>query len=114
MLAPVRILHFEGLVFLYALAATVAWQILTRRINLKGILERKDGSGQTSPERIQLLLATIAAAAHYLSQVAQAPSGTLPDIDNNWLYLTGGSSGFYALHKAWNIFKAAQQQGGKS
>lgn len=114
MLAPVRILHFEGLLILYALAATVAWHLLTGRINLKGLLRRKDGTGRTSPERIQLLLATIAAAAHYLSQVAQAPSGTLPDIDKNWLYLTGGSSGFYVLHKAWNIFKAAQRLGGKS
>jgi hypothetical protein len=114
MLSPIRIMHFEALGFLYGLAVVVAYQILTRQINLQGMLQRKDGSGQTSPERIQLLLATIAAAARYAAQVAQAPPGTLPDIDNNWLYLMGGSSSIYVLHKAWNIFKAAQQLGEKS
>jgi len=107
-------MHLEGLGFLYGLAAVVACQVLTGQINLQGIIRRKDGSGQTSPERVQLLLATIAASARYLTQVAQSQNGTMPDIDANWLYLMGGSSGIYALHKAWNIFKAAQQLGGKS
>lgn len=114
MLSPIRVLQFEAVGFLFGLAAVVAYQILTRQINLQGLLLRKDGTGQTSPERIQLLLATIAAASRYATQVAQAPPGTLPDIDPNWLYLMGGSSGIYALHKAWNIFKAAQQLGEKS
>ena len=114
MLSPIRIMHFEALGFLYGLAVVVAYQILTRQINLQGMLQRKDGSGQTSPERIQLLLATIAAGARYLTQVAQAPNGIMPDIDNSWLYLMGGSSGIYVLHKAWSTFKAAQQPGGKS
>ncbi len=38
----------------------------------------------------------------------------MPDIDNSWLYLMGGSSGIYVLHKLWSTFKAAQQLGGKS
>ncbi len=114
MLSPIRILHFEAVGFLFALAVVVAFQLLTRQINLRGVFHRKDGSGQTSPERVQLLLATIAAASHYLTQVAQAPPGTMPDIDNNWLYLMGGSSSIYVLHKAWNIFKAAQRLGEKS
>src|SRR5271165_5506665 len=114
MLSPTRIMHLEGLGFLYGLAAVVACQVLTGQINLQGIIRRKDGTGQTSPERIQLLLATIAAAARYAAQVAQAPPGTLPDIDPSWLYLMGGSSSIYVFHKAWNIFKAAQQLGEKS
>jgi len=114
MLTPIRIMHFEALGFLYGLAAVVIYQLFTGQVNLQGLLQRKDGTGQTSPERIQLFLATIAAAARYAAQVAQAPPGTLPDIDPSWLYLMGGSSSIYVFHKAWNIFKAAQQLGEKS
>ncbi len=114
MFSPIRIMHFEAVGILYGLAAIVAYQVLTGQINLDGLIRRKDGSGQTSPERIQLLLATIAASARYLTQVAQSQNGILPDIDAGWLYLMGGSSGIYVLHKAWSTFKAAQQLGGKS
>jgi len=114
MISPTRIMHFEALGFLYGLAALVTYQLFTGQINLQGLMQRKDGTGQTSPERIQLLLATIAAAARYAAQVAQAPPGTLPDIPSDWLYLMGGSSSIYVLHKGWNIFKAAQKLGEKS
>ena len=113
MLSPTRILHIEALALLYGLVAAVVWQLFTGQINLQGILQRKDGSGETSPERVQLLLATLAAAARYVAEVAQSHNGTLPDIPTNWLYLMGGSSSFYALHKMWNISKAAKHRGGK-
>jgi hypothetical protein len=109
-----RILHFELLAFLYGLAAIVAFQMLTGRINLKGLFQQKDGSEQTSPERIQLLLATIAAASNYLGEVAKSTSGTLPDVSNNWLYLMGGSSGIYAVGKAWKTWTSRNKLGGKS
>lgn len=114
MVSAAKILHFEALGFLFGLAAVVAFQLLTGQINLMGLLRRKDNSGQTSPERIQLLLATIAAAARYAAQVAQAPPGTMPDIPSNWIYLMGGSSSLYVLQKAWNTYRAAQKLGGKS
>ncbi len=96
-----RILHFELLGFLYLLAAVVVLQIAMRRINLDGLITHKDGSNQVSPERIQLLLATIAASATYFSQVASSTGGTLPDVSSQWLYLLGGSSGIYVAGKAW-------------
>jgi hypothetical protein len=99
-MTPSRLLHLEILGFLYALAATVAFQLLTRRINTAGMLSQK-GSGQVSPGRIQLLLATIAASASYLTQVANTTNGTMPDFDMNWLYVFGGSSGIYVIEKAW-------------
>ena len=99
-----RILHFEILGFLYALAAVVVYQMLTGRISLAGLMSQKDNSTQTSPERIQLLLATIAAAANYLGEVAKNNSGIMPDVSDNWLYLMGGSSGIYALRKAWTTW----------
>ncbi|MGB8771995.1 MAG: hypothetical protein WCC92_20450 [Candidatus Korobacteraceae bacterium] len=97
----IRILHFELLGFLYLLAAVVFFQIATRRINLQGLITHKDGSNQVSPERIQLLLATIAASATYFGQVASSTSGKMPDISPQWLYVFGGSSGIYAVGKAW-------------
>jgi hypothetical protein len=96
-----QILHYELLSFLYLLAAVVVYQMLTGRINTTGLLEQKDGSEGTSPERIQLLLATIAAAAGYLSKVPNAPNGQLPEISNDWLYVMGGSSALYILRKSW-------------
>lgn len=103
----IRILHFELLGFLYALAGIVLFQIATRRINLDGLITRKNGSDQVSPERIQLLLATIAASATYFSQVAANTSGKLPDVSPQMLYLFGGSSGIYVAGKAWTTFKKA-------
>jgi|SRR5271169_906176 len=100
-----RVLHFEALGFIYVLAALVAYQMLTGRINTMGLLQQKDGSQQTSPERIQLLLATLAAAANYLTEATRSTNGTMPDISNNWLYLMGGSSGIYVLRKAWTTWR---------
>jgi hypothetical protein len=96
-----RLLDLELLGFVYALAASIIFQLLTRRINLDGLLQHKDGSGNLSPGRVQLLIATIAACARYLSQLQSSTSTNLPDIDSTWLYLFGGSSGIYALEKAW-------------
>jgi hypothetical protein len=96
-----RILHFELLGFLYALGGVVLYQMLTGRIKLTGLFSQKNNTGQTSPERVQLLLATIAASASYLGEVARTTSGNLPDVSTNWLYVFGGSSGIYIAGKAW-------------
>lgn len=96
-----QILHIEASAFLYGLAAVVVYQMLTGSINTSGLLSEKratkSGSPPTSPERVQLLLATIAAASNYLAQAAR--TGAMPDISNRWLYLLGGSSGLYAVSK---------------
>jgi hypothetical protein len=104
-----RILDLELLGILYALIGAVTFQLLTRRINLYGLLSRKDGSGTVSPERIQLLLATIAASARYLDEVAKNQTGNMPDINSSWLYLFGGSSGIYAFGKAWALWKETKR-----
>jgi hypothetical protein len=104
-LMPVgHILHLEVLGFLYALGGTVFYRILTNRIRVEGLFSQKDASDQTSPGRVQLLLATIAASVSYLAQVANTTNGKMPDVDVNWLYLFGGSSGVYALEKAWTAW----------
>jgi hypothetical protein len=95
------ILHYELIVFLYSLGAIVAYQLLAGKINTQGLLQQKNGSGETSPERVQLLLATLAAAARFLSEASTAQNGQMPDIGNEWLYLIGGSSALYLLRKSW-------------
>jgi hypothetical protein len=100
-----RVLHLEGLGIIYGLAVAIVFQLLTRRINLSGLLRQKDGSGEISPERIQLLLATIAGSARFIGSVATTKGATLPDISNGWLYLLGGSSSAYVIGKAWNFWK---------
>jgi hypothetical protein len=98
---PIHLLQVELRCFLMILSATIAFKILTRRIRLGGLLARKQGDGQVSPERIQLLLATIAMSAKYLSSVVHASNGVMPDVSRDWLFLYGGSSGIYASIKAF-------------
>ena len=104
-----RALHLELVAFLFALTAVVVFQMLTGRINVRGLLTPKDGSSRTSPERIQLLIATIAAGAQYLGELGHTTSGGLPDVGNNWLYVMGGSSGIYLLRKAWTTFNSRKR-----
>lgn len=99
------ILRLEMWGFLALLGATVFYRLLTRQINLSGLLIRKNGARATSPERIQLLLATIAMCANYLHSVITSPTGNLPDVDPKWLYVFGGSSAVYAAGKAWTELK---------
>ncbi len=107
------ILRFEIWGFLLLLASTLAFQMLTRRINLSGLLSRKGQSTATSPERIQLLLATILVSARYLSDLVHAPVNSLPNISPEWLYVLGGSSAVYAAGKAvttfWTNTKVSEQ-----
>jgi hypothetical protein len=95
------ILHFEIVAFLGLLAGIVFYKLLTRQISLKGLLLRKSGDGTSvSPERVQLLLATVAVSLNYLGDVAQSPAGSMPDISPQWLYVIGASSGTYLGAKA--------------
>lgn len=105
------ILEIEGWGFLGLLGAIVAYRLLTRQINMSGLLLRKDGSGSPSPERVQLLVATLAVGGNYLSEVYRSPlSHKLPDIDPRWLYMMGGSSGVYVLGKALTTFRRASRK----
>ena len=100
------ILRAELLGFLALVGAIVAYRLLTRQISLKGLLIRKNGARAASPERIQLLLASIAMSANYLHSVFNSTTGNLPDIDPKWLYVFGGSSAVYAAGKALTELKS--------
>ena|SRR5258708_1233562 len=87
--------------FLAALIAVVAYQILTGRINTRGLLSEKTktGVGGISPARVQLLLFTLAFAFYVFSQVtksiATGKPGQFPTIDVKWLLILGGSHSIY-------------------
>jgi hypothetical protein len=108
-MALARILDLELLSFLWALIAAVVFQLLTRKINLAGLLSRKDGSNGISAIRVQLLITTIAASAHYLIQLTNGKVADAPDISNRWLYLFGGSSGIYTLGKGWAFWNESRR-----
>lgn len=99
-----QILHFEARVFLVLLGGTVGYQLLTGRIRLRNLLRRKAGTRAPSPERIQLLLATVLLCLRYLNSLANAPPDSLPTISSEWLSVFGGSSAIYAVGKAINSF----------
>jgi hypothetical protein len=95
-----RILGLEARCFLIALAATLAYKMLTRRICLSGLLARGEPGSDVSPERVQLLMTTLVLGAKYITEVSQSTAGALPDVDKDWLAVFAGSSGVYASVKA--------------
>ena len=97
-------LNFEGLAFLYALAFLIGYRLLTGQINAKGLLASKTGRPSVRPERVQLLLTTIALSAKYLGDVSQARDGNFPSLDNTWYYVFGSSSGVYLSRKIYERY----------
>lgn len=106
-----KILEIEVWGFLGLLGAIMTYRLLTRQVNLSGLLLRKNGSGAPSPERVQLLLATLGVSGKFLSEVFRSPAGgNFPDIGPQWLYVLGSSSTVYALVKALTTFRRAQKR----
>ena len=91
--------------FLAALTAVVAFQMLTGRINTRGLLSEKGENGvvAVSPARVQLLLFTLAIAFYVLSQIAY--SHQFPIIDVKWLAILGGSHSIYLGGKGLSLLR---------
>jgi hypothetical protein len=98
-MTPTYLLGLEVRGFLFALTALVAMRLLTGAMPLKGLLGNEDGTDDISPERLQLLLATMALAGKMVVSAVHGAAGTMQDIGPQWLYLFGGSSGIYASVK---------------
>jgi len=92
--------------FLAALIVVVAFQILTGRINTRGLLSEKttDGVVGVSPARVQLLLFTMAFAFYLLSEIVH--SRQFPTIDTKWLLILGGSHSIYLGGKGLSLFRS--------
>lgn len=98
----VTLLRWEIGLFLGGLAAIVFYQMLTGRINTKGLLHEKNGKGKLSWGRVQLLLFTAIFAFVYLFQVLDHPM-QFPEIPQEWLLLLGGSNLAYLGEKTYNL-----------
>jgi hypothetical protein len=106
-----KLVRWEVLIFLVALAALVVYQLLNGRINTQYLLYGRtsgtNGSDKNSnlyfsPERVQLLVFTLGAALYYVMQATTtAKSGQLPDIPDGWPALMGGSNAVYLGGKAY-------------
>ena len=103
------IARIEIEVFLVALALVVGFQLLTRKMNTKGLLFEKkpDGLAGFSPARLQMLLVTLAGACYLISGVtANIHQGKLefPELDNRLFLLLGGSHTVYLGGKLNSFF----------
>ena len=96
-LAPLLLLSQR--LFLYALAALVAFRILNGRISTRGLL-RDPQSGGISTLRLQLLIATALAAASYAAAISQQTTCHFPAVDARLLALVGASNGLVILEQA--------------
>ena len=100
---PIRILRGEGLGFLLALSALLAYRMLTRQINLRGLLGDRTEDGAVSPERVQLLVTTIAVSCSVLRAALHGMTNTLPEVSSATLGVFGASSWVYAAVKTFKI-----------
>jgi hypothetical protein len=105
----IRLAKWEVILFVGGLAAIVGYKLLTGGINTRYLLygTRPDGTRYFSPERVQLLVATLAIAAQYLLAASHTDSHSLPTLPGGTLQLLGLSNSVYLGGKAWNTFKKA-------
>jgi hypothetical protein len=91
--------------FLVLLVLVIAYQMLTGRIRLKGLMRDKT-TGQLSPGRVQLFAVTLMGAGGYLVKVLTAHSeASLPPVPADLLGAVGASSGIYLLGKFHSAFR---------
>lgn len=86
---------------LLSITSIIAFQLITGRIETKGLLADKS-TGNLSPARIQLLVLTLTGAFFYLFKVIQNTELTkFPNFPKELLYLIGGSNFIYIGIKAY-------------
>ncbi len=103
----VTLIRWEVQIFLLALAGVIVVKLLNGEINTSGLFHgRISGRDRNhdqyfSPERVQLMLVTLAAAFYYLNLVLNNPKpDSLPDIPQSWPTALGGSNAVYLGGKA--------------
>lgn len=101
----VTVLFWALLAWLVAAGALVAWKVWGR--GMRGLLD--DHAGRLSPERLQLLIATLAFGVYYVALAIKNGAGTgeqptMPDIPIELVAgLLGGSNALYLLGKQWRF-----------
>lgn len=94
------IVRWEMIGFLAAAAGIAAFQILTGRINTKGLF-RTGPNGSLSPTRVQMMFTVAGFALWYLEQVHRSTDYRLPDIPDSVLLGIAGSQSAYLLGKGF-------------
>lgn len=116
MFAALRsVLLWQTALFLAALLAILVSFFFSGAINTRGLLSGRNRQRELylSPERVQLLLFTLAVAVQYVSLVLRSHPPALPDVPRAWLAVLGGSHGVYLGGKMWNTLGANRQSGSR-
>lgn len=95
------ILRYELFFVLAALAGIIAYRLLTRQINTKGLLRDKVGGRVVSPGRLQMLIVTFIIAIYYVVEMFE--TRTLPEIPGEFLLALGGSHLLYLGGKVYGL-----------
>ena len=94
-------MHALVVVPVVALFVLVGHRLITGQINTAGLL--RDEDWRISPERVQLLLTTLAGLVTYVAAALSARGGEavpiIPEIPDTLLAAMGGSHGLYLLRK---------------
>ena len=99
------VLRWELIFVLIALAAIVAYRMLTQQINVAGLLMDKTGGRVISPARVQMLIASVGMAAYYVMLVFESKDKSrLPELPTEYLAAFGASHGIYLLGKLYGRF----------
>jgi len=97
-------LRYEMLFLLVALIVMITYRLLTRKINIEGLLLDKTSGRAFSPGRLQLLIVTMSIAIYYVAMVLKTKeTGTLPNLPNEFLLALGGSHAFYLSGKLYGL-----------
>jgi len=99
-----RILDFEALLFVYALAAIVVWKLFTAKINTSGLIMDKTRPNRVSPERVQLLISTLIICSGLIRNISISAHEPIPQVGSGWVALFGGSSAIYSVRKIFERF----------
>ena len=98
----VLIIRFEIWFILIGLFSIVSYQMLTGKINTRGLLKDKT-SDTFSPSRVQMLVLTFIGTVIFLSRLLGSLrylNPTMPEIPDELLLAMGGSHAFYLFSKA--------------
>ena len=106
-------IRLVGFAWFLAIAALLAVGMLGNTVRIRGLVYHKTahGLGDVSPERVQLLLVTLAIATGYLVQVLRSADATgPPGPPLGWTALVAASNGIYLAGKAVKSFRARRDK----
>jgi hypothetical protein len=99
------VLRYELFFFLITLVVIVGYRMITKQINVEGLLLDKTSGRTFSPGRLQMLIVSMSVAIYYLMLIMDIKDTTrLPDMPNEFILALGGSHGIYLMGKLYGRF----------